>query len=491
MKLSRREALKLGLASTAAATLAGCSRMPQVAKQQLPDEIEFPKERANETLRLANRVAFGPTPGELDRIAKLGKQAYIEEQLKADRAEPLALAYSLRRLDVTQIDAAELRDLPQEEVIRQLQQAAILRAVYNPNQLLERMVDFWTNHFNIYARKEYTAYRVYTDQIQVIRKHALGKFRDLIEASTKSPAMLVYLDNQVNTRRGPNENYARELMELHTLGVHGGYTQEDVKEVARCYTGCQIHKGFLSPRGKFTFNPDEHDDGAKKVLGRTIPAGIGEKDVERVLDILVAHPSCAKFISQKLCRYFLGDAGSAMEDRVAEEFKRTDGDIKAMVSLILNSEALLSSPPIMKRPFDFVVSSLRTFATDTDGGSGIQGHLDKIGQPLYQWPMPDGYPDRTEAWTSSLLARWNFSLALTAGAIPGTKANLEDLVERMQTSANEGFVKLTHGQVDPLGASGRLLDELDRRGRARVETGQSILHETAALCIAAPGFQWR
>ncbi|MBX3118194.1 MAG: DUF1800 domain-containing protein [Fimbriimonadaceae bacterium] len=491
MKLSRREALKLGLASAAAASVAGCSRMPQVAKQQLPDKIEFPTEKPNETLRLVNRVAFGATPGELDRVAKIGKQAYIDEQLRAEESEPIALTFALRRLDVTQIDASELRDLPQEEIIRQLQQAAILRAVYNPNQLMERMVDFWTNHFNVYARKENTAYRVYTDQMQVIRKHALGKFRDIIEASTKSPAMLVYLDNQVNTNRGPNENYARELMELHTLGVHGGYTQEDVKEVARCYTGWQIENRFLYPRGKFRFNTGVHDKGSKRVLGKTIPANGGDKDVERVLNILVAHPSCAKFISYKLCRYFLGDAGSALEDQVAAEFTRTDGDIKAMVTMILNSDLLLSGPPIMKRPFDFLISSLRTFATDTDGNTGIQGHLDKIGQPLYQWPMPDGYPDKTDAWTSSLLARWNYSLALTAGAIPGTKANLEDLVERMQDSTNEGFVKLTHGHIDPVGASGRLLSELRRRENLPIETGQSILHETAALCIAAPGFQWR
>ncbi len=491
MKLSRREALKLGLASAATATVAGCSRMPQLAKNQLPEEISYPTEKVDETLRLVNRVAFGPAPGELARVAKMGRQAYIEEQLKADQSEPLALTFALRRLDVTQIDASELRDLPQEEIIRQLQQAAILRAVYNPNQLLERMVDFWTNHFNVYARKENTAYRVFTDQMQVIRKHALGKFRDLIEASTKSPAMLVYLDNQVNTKRGPNENYARELMELHTLGVHGGYTQQDVKEVARCYTGWQIETRFLRPRGKFHFNETAHDDTAKTVLGQTIPAEGGEKDVERVLDILVAHPSCAKFISQKLCRYFLGDAGPQLEQQVAEEFTRTDGDIKAMVQVILNSDQIVSGPPIMKRPFDFIVSSLRSFAVDTDGGVGIQGQLDKIGQPLYQWPMPDGYPDRTEAWTSSLLARWNFSLALTAGAIPGTKANLEELAQRMKESNNEGFVKLTHGQIDRAGASGRLLAELDRRSRLPLETGQSILHETAALCIAAPGFQWR
>lgn len=491
MKLSRRDALKLGLASAAAASVAGCSRMPQLAKGQLPEQIDFPKEKVDETHRLVNRVAFGATPGELTRVAKIGKAAYLAEQLEANQPEPIALTYALRRLDVTQIDASELRDLPQEEVIRQLQQAAILRAVYNPNQLYERMVDFWTNHFNVYARKGFTAYRIHTDQMQVIRKHALGNFRDIIEASTKSPAMLVYLDNQVNSRFGPNENYARELMELHTLGVHGGYTQKDVKEVARCYTGWQIEDRFLMPRGKFRFNESIHDDGLKHVLGKVIEPGGGEKDVDRVLDILVAHPSCAKFIAYKLCRYFLGDAGSKLEGKVAEEFTRTNGDIKAMVTLILNSDELISGPPIMKRPFDFIVSSMRTFAVDTDGGTGIQAQLDKIGQPLYQWPMPDGYPDKTEAWTSSLLARWNYSLALTAGAISGTKANLEDLVAKMEASTNEGFVKLTHGAIDPNGASGRLLEELNRREKMPLSTGTSILHETAALCIAAPGFQWR
>jgi hypothetical protein len=224
----------------------------------------------------------------------MGREAFVDEQLHpTDASEPQILTLRLRGMvgEARDSGAWDLQDLPERDVLRQLSQAALLRAVYSHWQLRERLVDLWTNHFNIYARKNRGAYYTPTDQANVIRAHALGTFPDLLRASARSPAMLGYLDNEANRKGVPNENYARELLELHTLGVNGGYTQRDVREVARCLTGWTIEDRFLRRRGTFRFAAERHDNGEKIVLGHRIPAGGGEGDGERVLDIVCAHPS--------------------------------------------------------------------------------------------------------------------------------------------------------------------------------------------------------
>jgi uncharacterized protein (DUF1800 family) len=464
MKLSRRQVLGMGAVGVA---LGGCAPVARQLAADLPADISLPKGPIEPTLRWVNRISFGPTPGELSRVARLGHSKYLEEQLAAGQEEPIALVIQLHRLDALRMDAAEMEELPIEMVLGQLQQAAILRAVYSPNQLRERMVEFWSDHFNIYARKGSSAFRKGTDEANVIRSNALGNFHDLLKASAHSPAMLAYLDNQVNVRGVANENYARELMELHTLGVHGGYSQKDVQEVARCFTGWGIENRFLRPKGKFVFDPDRHDFGAKTVLGHGIAAGGDQSDGDLVLGILANHPNTAKFISMKLCRFFLGQSEGPVEDRVAEEFIRTKGDIKSVVRCMFREEHLRFSPPVQKRPFDYIVSSLRAVGAQTDGGKAVQDHLEKMGMPLYQWPMPDGYPVKPEAWTGTLLARWNFASALAKNTIQGTVVDLKKLNDRSK------------GLIASIVSPGSELPV------------QKTAEDSLVASLSCPDFQWR
>lgn len=446
----------------AGVALAGCGTVARrVAGRKVPSDAAVPTRGGSEAHRFLNRIAFGPAPGEHQRYLDMGRDAYLREQLAPGQDDEPALQFQLSRLDVMRVSSAELRDLPEGEVMRQLRQGATLRSIYSKWQLRERMVDFWTNHFNIFAFKGDGAYRKGVDDLEVIRKNALGRFPDMVRASARSAAMLGYLDNQVNRKGVPNENYARELMELHTLGVHGGYTQQDVKEVARCFTGWSIETRFLRPRDHFRFDEDAHDDGEKLVLGQKIPARGGIQDGNRVIDIVTSHPSCAKFIAMKLCRFFLGDAGSTLEPQVAAAYARSGGDVVAMLEPILFSKEILDGPPVLKRPYDFAVSAARALNVETDASTPFQAHLDAMGQPLFGWPMPDGYPDRTAAWTGSILPRWNFAWALCHGEIGGTRLDLAPVAGKVRD-----FVLGTPGAggVTPM---------------------------EAALALAEPQFNWR
>jgi uncharacterized protein (DUF1800 family) len=373
---------------------------------------------------------------------------------------------------------------PAQFIIGELQMSRILRAVYSERQLQEVMVDFWTNHFNVFANKGADRWFLTSYDRDTIRPHILGKFYDLLVADAESPAMLFYLDNvqsvspnaqppqqrpaavrplaqllrmsnnpqqqrpQQQQRRGINENYARELMELHTLGVDGGYTQKDVQEVARCFTGWTI----LQPRGggaaamallgregrddagTFIFRPLMHDNGEKIVLGHKIPAGGGMKDGLMVLDILAHHPSTAKFIATKLVRHFVSDdPPPALVDRAAQTFLKTDGDIREMLKTIFSSREFNSREAYrakIKRPFELVVSSVRTLDADTNGGPQVHQWIARMGQPLYGFQTPNGYSDVAENWvnTGALLERMNFALALVNNRIGGTRVDISRFI---------------------------------------------------------------
>jgi len=401
--------------------------------------------------------------------------------------------------------------LPQR-IVAELQASRILRAVYSERQLQEELVDFWTNHFNVFAGKGADKWMLTSYDRDTIRPHALGKFQDLLVADAQSPAMLFYLDNfqsvspnaaqgvgqfkrrammnnQVGVagqpgglnndrrlrrmnrfpnataqpqmplpssgnnmppqqpaapkqpkqpKRGINENYARELMELHTLGVDGGYTQKDVQEVARCFTGWTIFNprgyGGDDRSGKFYFNPRLHDDGEKLVLGHKIPSGGGIKDGLTVLDLLAHHPSTAKFIATKLCRNFVTDDPSpALVARVASAFTKSDGDIRETLRAIITSpefNAPESYRAKIKTPFEVAVSAIRVLGGETDARPALHQWLAKMGQPLYGYQTPNGYPDNAAAWvnTGSLLERLNFALALSSNKIPGTRIDLAKFV---------------------------------------------------------------
>src|SRR6185369_3258485 len=374
-----------------------------------------------------------------------------------------------------------------ERIMVDLQASRILRAVYSERQLQEVMVDFWTNHFNVFAGKGADRWLLPAYDRDTIRPNAMSKFSTLLQATAQSPAMLFYLDNfqsvspnananrrgplqmlrpqpQQQQRRGINENYARELMELHTLGVDGGYTQKDVQEVARCFTGWTIFQprggaaavnGMMGREidpgrtpGTFVFTPRMHDDGEKMVLGHKIPAGGGMKDGLMVLDILAHHPSTAKFIASKLVRYFVSDnPPQALVDRVAAAFTKSDGDIRETLKAIFLSNEFNSTEAYrakIKRPFELVVSAIRAVGADTNGGPGTHQWIARMGEPLYGFQTPNGYSDAAESWvnTGALLERMNFGLALASNRIPGTRVDLAKLTAHDKSKLIDESLKL-------------------------------------------------
>lgn len=475
--MNRRTFVQLGAAG-GIALLGGCGPIRELLGRRHAWK-GLPATGSGRIRRLLDRASYGPMPGDPARVAQMGHEAYVEEQLRADLPEDPTVSLQIARMDVFAISAAELGDMSFKSAQAQLQQAALLRAVYSPNQLRERMVAFWSDHFNIYAPKAYGSYRIPTDYVEVIREHALGKFPNMVQASAKSPAMLEYLDNYLNRKGTANENYARELMELHTLGVHGGYTQRDVQEVARCFTGWTIENHFGRSRGKFRFDESLHDDGEKTVLGVRILSGLGVRAGEQVIDILTSHPSTASHIARKLCGHFVGVGFHDLERRVAAIYLQTQGDIRSMLREILNSKELLESPPLPKRPFDFVVSALRSVDALTDGGAPVLNHLDKMGHLPNMWPMPDGYPSEAQAWTGTLLARWNFAYDLASGRIEGTRPRLVEGIAN-PTEARRIILEAVLGI--PSKAEGIAPDEI----RAATSAQSAMF-----AALAAPEFQWR
>jgi uncharacterized protein (DUF1800 family) len=330
---------------------------------------------------------------------------------------------------------------PQFVITQDLMEAKLLRAIYGSRQLDEVLTDFWYNHFNIFLDKGADRYLVGSYERDVIRPHVFGKFEDLLVATAQSPAMLFYLDNvqsvgraaqfaplrrpaaQAKQRQGLNENYARELMELHTLGVDGGYTQHDVTEVARCFTGWSIK----APRegAGFVFRERLHDDGPKVVLGVKIPAGGGIEDGMKVLHILARHPSTARFISRKLAMRFVADEPPAsLIARMARTFRQKDGDLRAVMQTMLASPEFWSQGAYrvkLKSPLEMVASAVRALGADVDFSFALSQQLVQLGQPLYRKQEPTGYTNAGQEWmnSASLLARLNFAIALAGNRIPG------------------------------------------------------------------------
>jgi uncharacterized protein (DUF1800 family) len=402
-----------------------------------------------------NRMGFGPRPGDVERLQARGLAAHVDEQLHPERlADPAlegrlagltTLSKSLEQLardhfnDESEPDRRRRGPITQQPSL-ELAQQKVLRALQSPAQLQEVMVDFWFNHFNVNADKGPVRIQVVPFERDVIRPRAMGKFRDLLGAVAKSPAMLFYLDNFLSSgpdprsKKGLNENYGRELLELHTLGVNGGYTQKDVQEVARVLTGWSLDR----PRegGGFRYKPRLHDAGDKVVLGQRIagrrgPGGVAEG--EELLDRLARHPSTARFIAEKLARRFVSDdPPTALVSRLADTFKREDGDIRAVLRVLLLSPEMLdparkkSYRAKVKTPFEFVVSALRRSGANVSDALPLVRRLGQLGMPLYHCAPPTGYADRASAWVSSgaLLARMNLAIALARGKLPGTRPTL-------------------------------------------------------------------
>jgi uncharacterized protein (DUF1800 family) len=531
-----------------------------------------PKNPDDKTVaHVLNRLGFGPAPGDIERVRTIGLDKYIDQQLRPESLADERMTSRLAGLDTLARSSRELADdyfLPaqmerrrtqqqpasqpaetatdkrdmrtpaqlelmqgQRRVMTDLAQQKILRAVYSDRQLNEVMVDFWFNHFNVFAGKGQTRNYLTEYERDAIRPHVLGKFRDLLGATAESPAMLFFLDNwqsaapegaptsasndrrneRVNPRRpfgrpgqigvpprrrtiadlpptaqnrrprGLNENYARELMELHTLGVDGGYTQKDVQEVARAFTGWTI----ANPRqgGGFAFEPRMHDDGEKTVLGHKIKAGGGRHDGEQVLDILATHPSTARFIATKLARRFVADQPpQALVDRAAERFRETKGDIREVVRAIVTSPEFFADDTYrakVKTPFEFVASAVRATSADSTNAMPLVQAMRELGMPPYQCQPPTGYADRADAWvnTGALLGRMNFAVALTDGRLRGLRAPASLLNAPTETARNTITDQVLAG-------------DLSSSTRTTVEKA-SRPSQAVALLLGSPEFQRR
>jgi uncharacterized protein (DUF1800 family) len=566
-------------------------------------------------VHVLNRLGFGARPGDVQRVEKMGAEAYIRQQLHPEAIDDSAMEKAIAGYDTVAMsssylmdayfsdirafigqqmamgDAGMMKDMKlrygvdpkayntddqpttkpapkpaspipnlQEaashdsiRVVGELQKVKLMRAVLSERQLNEVMVDFWTNHFNIDVRKNDCRSLKPTDDREVVRAHAMGKFRDLLGASAHSPAMLSYLDNKENSvarersklekividvyvgyklgmkvdglipdKEGPNENYGRELMELHTLGVDGGYAQKDVQEVARCFSGWGDNGS-----GVFQFQKNRHDDREKLVLGHIIPAGGGIKDGEQVLDILAAHPSTARFVSRKLCQRFISDEPpTELVENIAKVFTASDGDIRQVIEAIVTSPQFFSPQAYrakIKSPFEYAVSAVR--ATDgkftdpflpimkklrgvSEGGAtlgfgaeklsaekqkSLNWHVYEMGEPLFAFAAPTGYPEQSTKWVNpgALIDRLNFALALTQQQVSDVKMDPKELAGKIDADHPQAVLDrlseaLLHGDMSAATAKTLAKNALPEGDSKTVNVAKTV-----ALILGSPEFQRR
>jgi len=416
----------------------------QLHPDRISDALADERVAALDSLTMGRSELFNEFPDRQQVIRQLGIRPNQKNNSNPSVSDQQNQAQT--RAKVQQFMTENMLKRPQQ-LLQQLISNRIVRGVHSERQLQEVMTDFWFNHFNIFWDKGADRWLTTDFEMTVIRPRVFGKFQDLLLATAQSPAMLFYLDNHLsstpepaqqagrkrpnanNNKRaaGINENYARELMELHTMGVDGGYTQKDVTEVARALTGWTIDQPRMN--GSFVFRPQMHDRGEKTVLGHRIQANGGMQDGIRVIDILAHHPSTARFISTKLVRRFVSDdPPQSLVDRVAATYMKTDGDISEMLRTIFYSEEFMSSDSYgqkMKSPFEYVVSSIRALNGQTNGGQQVGRLIAQMGQPLYQYQAPTGFPDRAEFWMSdgALIARLNYAVALTSGRMPEVRVD--------------------------------------------------------------------
>jgi uncharacterized protein (DUF1800 family) len=574
------------------------------ADLQLPYKAEgLSKEQA--AAYLLERFAFGPRPDEVEKVAQMGPEKWLAQQLKGNlpdaeldkrleafpalkmTQEEMAATYvqngRIRRILQRQgvIDAAKMERKEMNEKIsayrkehglrgygllsnQELKGQKLMRAVYSENQLVEVMTDFWFNHFNVTTRDGGARSRVLAYERDAIRPNVLGEFRVILGATAKHPAMLYYLDNaqsrmappeqrqqakpepkkevasgemgmdggmdgdmggemakapakapakaqtppQRRRKYGLNENYARELMELHTLGVDGGYTQQDVTEVARVLTGWaaapygngrkniakQMANGNTNNilQGDFVFRKSWHDDKAKVVLGEKFPAGGGLEEGERVLDMLTSHPSTARFISTKLARRFVNDAPSDdLIDEMAETFTKTNGDIAAVMATLAQSRVFWAEAKKrskMKSPFELAVSSLRALEADVKNPQPMMRWFDRMGEPLYGYLPPTGFPDYAESWANSgtLIARMNFGIHLAAGRINGV--TLKRLPKDSNSLTTEKALAMYSKLLLPAQDTSAIASEVKETVPADAERKEV---QVISMLLGSPEFQYR
>ena len=417
-------------------------------------------------IHVLNRLAFGPSAADIEHIRSIGVEKYIQEQLSPSSISlPQSLVEELNSLDTLRLSATELfleygppsyRGLQGDKeaiqkarqrariIVEQAMQARLRRAVESPRELEEVMVNFWFNHFNVFAQKGLDHLWIGSYEREAIRPYALGRFRDLLGATAKDPAMLFYLDNWQNTApnspgargnfKGLNENYARELMELHTLGVDGGYTQQDVITLAKILTGWGFRRPgqpvaraaqFMAGQttSAFYFDPNRHDSSPKVFLGHSI-RGSGINEGEEALDILAQHPSTAHHISFELAQYFISDnPPKSLVDRLAREYLTSRGDIRAVLNSLFHSPEFWDQQYFGKKfktPYEYVISAVRAAGSPVTNARPLFGTMGQLGMPLYLCQTPDGYKNTQEAWLNpnGMTQRINFATALGSGRLP-------------------------------------------------------------------------
>ena len=577
---------------------------PAEAGLKLPYKAEgLSKEQA--AAYLLERFAFGARPGEVERVAKMGPEKWLAQQLKGNlpdaeldkRLEAFpALKMTQEEMAATYVQNGRIRRMvakaglidpaktPRKEMNekinayrkkhglrpygvlsnQELKGQKLMRAVYSENQLVEVMTDFWFNHFNVTTRDGGARSRTLSYERDAIRPNVLGEFRTILGATAKHPAMLYYLDNaqsrmappeqreqakpepkkevamgemgmdggmdgdmggemakapekapakaqtppQRRRKYGLNENYARELMELHTLGVDGGYTQQDVTEVARVLTGWaaapygngrkniakQMANGNKNNilQGEFVFRKSWHDDKAKVVLGEKFPAGGGLEEGERVLDMLTSHPSTARFISTKLARRFVNDAPSDdLIDEMAKTFTKTNGDIAAVMATLAQSRVFWAEAKTrskMKSPFELAVSSLRALEADVKNPQPMMRWFDRMGEPLYGYLPPTGFPDYAESWANSgtLIARMNFGIHLATGRINGV--TLKRLPKDSSSLTTEEALAMYSKLLLPAQDTSAIASEVKETVPADAERKEV---QVISMLLGSPEFQYR
>jgi uncharacterized protein (DUF1800 family) len=514
----------LALASIVSAAGAATNNTPGQAEEQ--------------AAHVLNRIAFGARPGDIERVAKMGVNRYIDEQLYPERiALPKPLSARLAELPVLRMSqgalVARFRDIQRQvkddkeqgkdarrDLVRELSEQAgearLISAIDSPRQLEEVMVDFWYNHFNVFAGKGLDRSLVANYEQEAIRPYALGKFRDLLAATAHHPAMLFYLDNWLSSApgyqapnggaqklAGLNENYARELMELHTLGVDGGYSQKDVTELARILTGWTFDPREKGEGSTFRFDARRHDWGTKQWLNRTV-APRGQAEGEWALNILAQSPATAHHISYELAQYFVNDTPpKALVERMTQRYLATDGDIRAVLATLLHSPEFLdpaTEGAKFKTPYQYVVSAVRASGIEVYNVRPLLGTLTQLGMPLYGCQTPDGYKNTEDAWLNSdaMTRRINFATALASGRLPLERrideASLSgrpaDRTLQNPATASAGDDRLP--PPEPLDAD-RLLDTLGESisGKTLTALANTEPQLRAALVLGSPDFMRR
>lgn len=482
-------------------------------------------------LHVLNRLGYGPSPGDLEHIRQIGVDRYIDEQLHPEGIPfPQTLKQQLAQFTAPEVPAgdliAQLRDFQKidkqdfapdkqkkhqfiQQLLEETEDARLARAIESPHQLEEVMVDFWFNHFNVYEGKGLDRVLIAQYEREAIRPYALGRFRNLLGATAKSPAMLFYLDNWLSTApgfkapglfskkqksNGLNENYARELMELHTLGVDAGYTQKDVTELARIFTGWTF-----DPRsGAFKYVDRRHDQGRKEWLGHYIePNGQGEG--EHALDMLANNPATARHISYQLAQYFVADQPpQSLVDRMSQSFMRSGGDIHQVLSTLFHSPEFWDPDNYGKKfktPYQYVVSAVRAADVQVVNYRPLLGALRQLGMPLYGCQTPDGYKNTEEAWLNpeALSRRINFATILAAGRLPLDAVKDSDAgMRQISSEGNAGYIaenkadRRMPSAVDSQRLARTLNEVLSDQTQATIDSAEPRLQ--AALMLGSPDF---